>query len=435
MKRIAFVTTIFLSTLAVLLLLWQLRDVVLIFISSLALASAMTGPVNFLMQRGWSRSWAVLTSFVTVLGGITLFLLVTTLPLINEIDPLARNLILEYHRIQDTILRLSGSQPSLATRLPSTEQLAVWWSGGETGGLLRNLMGLTQSIGYWTTQFLLALVISVYWMMDQMRFERLWLSLLSPEHRIRARDTWRKIESDVGSYLRSEFLQFLLSALLLAPGFWLLDIKQPVMLALFVAFAWLLPLIGAAFAVFAALLIGWLSGLDVALVAGLYTTLILLFLEFYIEPRLYKHERYWNVLIVLVMLVLGDALGWVGLLLAPPVAVAIQILINRLLDVEVAVPVTTNPIATTSMTTTPVAPAPDLSLLFARFESLRTQLKDTQLKDNQEEGALRANNLIARLSKLLGEVEKVAASDSISGINHEPESTSNVRMEFAKNHP
>lgn len=405
MKRVAFVTTIALSTLAVLLLFWQLRSVAFVFLFALALAAAMSGPVNFLTQRGWSRSWAVITSFVTFTIGVILFLLLVTLPLLKEIDPLVRNLILEYRRIQETLPSISGSQAGFAARLPSTSQLAAAWVGGNTSQFLQDLLGFTQSIGSLISQIFLGLIMSLYWMLDQLRFERLWLSLLSPENRIRARDTWRKIEHDIGSYLRSEFIQFILSALLLGLGFWLLNVKQPVMLALFGALTWLVPLIGAFFAVVGAALIGWLTGPDVSLAAAIYTIIVLGVLEFYVEPRLYRHERYWNVLILLVMLVLGDTLGLAGLLLAPPVALAIQIVLNQLLDNEPATLAAAPAMPTLSIPVLPgadptITPAPDFSVLLERMEVL-----GNHLKNNEEEDALRTNSLFDRLSHLITEVK------------------------------
>lgn len=431
MKRVAFVTTIVFATVALLFLFWQLQSVVFTFIFSLALAAAMAGPVNFLVQQGWARGWAVVSSFLALLLGLILFLLLVALPLINEIDPLVRNLIVEYHRIQETWLRLTGSQPTLATRLPSTAQLAAWWAGGESGGLLRTLVGATQSLSTVLGQFLLALVISIYWMLDQLRFERLWLSLLPPEGRMRARDSWRQIEHDVGSYLRSEFLQFVLAMALLTVGYGLLGVKQPVLLALFGAIAWLLPLIGPIFAVPAAALIGWLSGLDVAIAAALYTIGVLASLEYYVEPRLYRHERYWNVLVVLVMLILGDALGLVGLLLAPPLAVAIQIVLNRLLAVEVtpAAAVTPAPaMATLPTPTPPTTVAPDLATLQTRLADLRTQLKP-----DDAGGSHRANNLYARLEHLLGEVAAVIAPAPHPERTQPPERTVQHPLGLAEN--
>lgn len=396
MKRVASVTTIVLSTLASLLLLWQLRSVVYVFLFALALAAAMSGPVNFLMQKGWSRSWAVITSFVVFTVGVLLFILLVTWPLLSEIDPLVRNLILEYARIQETMLRLSGSRANLATHLPSTSQLAASWVGDNPSQLIQNLLGITQSIGSILSQFFLGLIMSLYWMLDQLRFERLWLSLLAPENRIRARDTWRKIEHDIGSYLRSEFIQFLLSALLLTAGFWLLNVKQPVLLALFGALTWLVPLIGAFFAVIGAALIGWLTGVDVSVAAAVYTIVVLVGLEFYVEPRLYRHERYWNVLVLLVMLILGDTLGWVGLLVAPPTALAIQIILNQLLDKE---PVTL--VAAPAASSVLVTPTPDFSSLSERMEVL-----DTQLKSNEAGGSLRTNSLFDRLRNLVAKVKE-----------------------------
>ncbi|MCZ7672142.1 MAG: AI-2E family transporter [Chloroflexi bacterium] len=74
---------------------------------------------------------------------------------------------------------------------------------------------------------LVILFLSLYWSLDRVRFERLWLSLLPPEQRARARDIWQTIESDLGSYIRSEVAQSLLAGLLLGLGYWALGSPTP----------------------------------------------------------------------------------------------------------------------------------------------------------------------------------------------------------------
>jgi TolA-binding protein len=125
----------------------------------------------------------------------------------------------------------------------------------------------------------------------------------------------------------------------------------------------------------------------VGVAAVVCTIAVLLLMEFWVERRLYTHERYWGVLVVLVMLALGDALGIFGLLIAPPVAVALQIAINGLLDR----PATTQP--------EPVQ---------QELPQLRARLADLQARVAQMEGepSPRVVNLIERLEKLLADAEK-----------------------------
>src|SRR5690606_33866595 len=97
------------------------------------------------------------------------------------------------------------------------------------------VINVTQNLGAIIGQFLLAMVLSIYWTADQLRFERFWLSLLPVVQRARAREVWHSIEAQVGAYLRSEIAQSVLAGLLLAPGFWVMGIDYPLIWALFIS--------------------------------------------------------------------------------------------------------------------------------------------------------------------------------------------------------
>ena len=49
-----------------------------------------------------------------------------------------------------------------------------------------------------------------------------------------------------------------------------------------------------------------------------------------VEPRFFRRERYSALLIVLFVIAMAGAFGFIGMVLAPPLAVAIQILFEQL---------------------------------------------------------------------------------------------------------
>ena len=77
--------------------------------------------------------------------------------------------------------------------------------------------------------------------------------------------------------------------------------------------------------------VAMLSGPIMAAAAALCTLLVLVILEFIVQPRLVGPRRFSSLLIVLVLMVMASVAGLVGLLVAPPVAAAIQIILQQLL--------------------------------------------------------------------------------------------------------
>ena len=192
--------------------------------------------------------------------------------------------------------------------------------------MLPALLGVTQGIGGALSDAFIILFLSIYWSINQGHFERLWLSLLPSGQRSQARDIWRTIELDLGAYIRSEVVQSLLAALLLGLGYWLLGSPYPALLALIGALAWLIPVVGAPLAMILPLLIGLLTSVQLGLTTALYTLVVLIALQVWVEPRLFR--RKWNnpILTLVILLAMADAFGLLGIILAPPLSAVCQIL-------------------------------------------------------------------------------------------------------------
>ncbi|NTU75884.1 MAG: AI-2E family transporter, partial [Anaerolineaceae bacterium] len=180
-------------------------------------------------------------------------------------------------------------------------------------------------------QFMVVIFLSIYWSLDKVHFERLWLSLLPPQNRRKAREIWSGIEKGVGSYFRSEMIQSLVVGLLLGFGFWLIGIRYPTILAIIGAVAWLIPYIGPLIAIIPVFVIGITVNLATALIASIFTIVILVLMQMFVEPLFFRRKDYSALLTVLVLILLADMFGLIGFLIAPPLAAAIQILLRNLL--------------------------------------------------------------------------------------------------------
>ena len=100
MKRLALLTGVILLTLTMVLVVWQLRDVILMFLLALAIAAALSDPVDVLHSRAWPRALAILVVYVVVFGSLILLVVAITVPLLNELDPLAQAFLIQYTELQ-----------------------------------------------------------------------------------------------------------------------------------------------------------------------------------------------------------------------------------------------------------------------------------------------------------------------------------------------
>jgi hypothetical protein len=103
-------------------------------------------------------------------------------------------------------------------------------------------------------------------------------------------------------------------------------------LALAGGLAWLIPVVGAPLAVILPLLMGMLTSVQLSLFTGLFTLVVLIALEIWVEPRLFRRRWINPILTLVILLAMADAFGLLGVLVAPPLSVVIQILWSRLVS-------------------------------------------------------------------------------------------------------
>ncbi|RPI78171.1 MAG: AI-2E family transporter, partial [Chloroflexi bacterium] len=237
------------------------------------------------------------------------------------------------------------------------------------------------------SQMAIVIVISVYWSMDESHFERLWLSVVSGKNRTRVRDIWRGIEGGVGAYIRSEIGQSFLAAILLGVSYSIIGLPYPALLAVLGALMWLIPWLGAVLAMALPVIFGFAAGPVQGIIAGLVTLVILLALEIIVEPILFNRRRYNSLLVVLMLIALADAMGLIGVLVAPPLAAAVQIFFSNVLSQPEARPF---PASKEKITT-----------IKERLVALHERAEDMDVESPY------VNSMLDRLDKLVAKAEDV----------------------------
>ena len=336
MKRIALLILITLATLATILILWQLRSIVLLFIVSLAVAAAFHDPVKRMRRAKLSRAIAI-----TIAYGVTLLLLLglvlfISLPLTVEVEQLIQDSVARYDQLyqsKSVSAAEAGSaswQADLWTSLPPIDELDSYLPADSSSTMLWSILGLTQGIASTAAQLLLALALSIYWTADEVHFERLWLSLLPPTKRTQIRNLWRTLENNIGAYLRSEVIQSVLVGALLTICFSLMGLNYPFLSATLAAISWFIPLVGGALALICVVVLSLFNSVWLTITAALFTIVVFLIMEYVVEPRIYRRDHYSSILVILTMLIMLYALGLLGLLIAPPIALVIQVIVDEL---------------------------------------------------------------------------------------------------------
>jgi predicted PurR-regulated permease PerM len=334
-KQVVIIGTAVMTTLLALVVLWQFRIVVIYVLISLALAVTVRPIARSGSRRNFVTRLLLILLYLASLGSFGLLIFLVGRLLVGDLQQLAQTISVQSTWMLPAGLEGGLFQQALERWLPTPDKLfeAII---SQRQLMIAAILNFTQGMGGIVSGFIIILFLSIYWSINQNHFERLWLSLLPSEQRTHARDIWRTLERDLGAYIRSEIIQSLLAVLLLGIGYWMFGSPYPALLAVVGAIAWLVPVVGAILAVILPLLMGLLTSAELSLFTVLYTLLVLIALQVWVEPRLFKRRWQNPILTLIILLAMADAFGLLGIMIAPLLSVVCQILWKLLVSERLA---------------------------------------------------------------------------------------------------
>lgn len=398
-KQIVIIATAIMTTLLALVALWQFRIVVLYVLISLLLAATFR-PISQSETRHNLRTRLLLVlQYIVGIAAAGLLLFIIGKFLVGDFQDLAKKLPSENIWTVPAWLQGGVFQQLLERWVPTPDKLFAAITTRQF--VFPTILGITQSVGSVISGVIVIVFLSIYWSINQNHFERLWLSLLPAEMRKRARYVWRTIEHDLGAYSRSELMQSLLAVILLGVGYRLLGSPYPTLLAVTGAIAWLIPVVGAVLAIILPFLLGLFNSLQLSLLTVLYTLLVLLALEVWVEPRLFKLKADNHILTFVILLAMANAFGLVGIIASPPVSVVCQILWTLFVGDRLA----------TDIPTPEEAQPIDLKEQHARLQAAIEQIEGTP-PPNVVSTMERLNGLLEKAEPVLRELQPNETPDA-----------------------
>lgn len=312
--------------------LWLLRDLVLLVITAIVIASAIEPGISFFVRQKIPRFFATLLMYVLVLGSVSAFMYFFLPPIIAEaagflsIIPQYLNTLHLPTSFSDftqasTFLQGSGEGQSLLSSILAFEG-AFSATGSGVFQLLATFFGGIFS-------FLLVIVLSFYFALQETGVDDFLRLVMPAKHEDYAVHLWKRSQKKIGRWMQGQLLLSVIVGVLVYLGLLILGVPYALLLAVFTAVAELIPIFGSLVAgVLAAAIAFSAGGVPLALlVIGLYIV-VNQFEGNLIYPLIVKKVVGVPPLMVIVALIAGGTLvGFLGILLSVPVAaVALEFL-------------------------------------------------------------------------------------------------------------
>jgi predicted PurR-regulated permease PerM len=308
-------------------LLWYLRDIVLVVLSAIVIASAMEPAIRYFMRHGLNRLLSVILIYVLVASIFFGTLLFFIPPILDDAANFLQQLpaTLSSINLSDTthgLLPWSAPSFSSADLLQNISSTITSTTGGVFDTVSAFFGGLTS--------FVLIVVFSIYFSVQETGVDD-FLRIVTPAaNQVYVLNLWKRSQTKIGKWIQGQLVLAALIGILLYLGLVILGVPHPLLLSLIAAVFELIPVFGQFLAAIPAVAVAFANGsvTEALLVAGLYLV-IQQFEAHLIYPVVVKKVVGIPPLLVILSLLIGFKLiGFLGVLLSVPVAGAVQEIVS-----------------------------------------------------------------------------------------------------------
>ncbi len=304
--------------------LWFLRDLVLILLTAIVIASAIEPAIHGLMRRKVSRLLSVILIYLLValvFFGVIFFFIP---PVLDDAAGFLAQLpsalsALDFGAVTGGLL-----PDDIAATLSVADILREISDslGGSTGSAFATLSAFFGGV----TSFILIVVFSFYFSVQETGVDD-FLRVVTPvKEQAYVLHLWKRSQEKIGKWMQGQLVLAVIVGILVYLGLTILGVPNALLLAVLAALFEIIPVFGPILAAIPAIALGLVHGgpAEALLVLGLYV-IVQQFEAHLIYPVVVKKVVGVPPLLVILALIVGYELaGFLGILLSVPIAGAIQ---------------------------------------------------------------------------------------------------------------
>lgn len=297
------------------------RDVFLSVVMAVVISSALDPTVSFLERKRIPR----------IIGTIAIFLLAMLVIalIVYTVVPLA---IFEINQLLGKLSKASGTVFDILQSSQAIESINKSLNGLSNALISGSTSLVDISAGFLGGAFLALSVfmLSFYLTVGRDGVEKFLLAIMPQAYEAQVLTIYSTVRRKIGHWLEGQIFLSLGMGLMVFLGLWLLGVKYSLTLGILAGLLELVPFVGPIFAGSIAVLVA----LGESVTLGIYVLILFIVLQ-QIEgqiliPLVTRYTTSLNPAVVLIsLLVGGETLGFVGLVLAVPVAVFMQEIVEN----------------------------------------------------------------------------------------------------------
>jgi predicted PurR-regulated permease PerM len=310
--------------------LYILKDVVIIFLFAIVIASGISPFANWLDDRGFPRVLGVLALYLIILG-VAVFVLSLVVPYISDdISRLISALPKVVERVSSSLESAQQSSPQYLDFLSEIQNILSGLSS-YLQQASQSVVGLIVSVFGGVFSFVAILIISFYLSVTRKGIQVFLGSVVPEKYEDYVISLWKRTETKVGKWLQGQLLLGLIVGLMCYVGLSLLHVRYALLLSLLIMVLELVPMVGPVVAAIPAVFLAFLQSPAL----GLYVIILYIVVQqlenYILVPIILGRTLNLNPVVIILAILVGDRLAGIpGMILAVPIS---TILVEMLDDV------------------------------------------------------------------------------------------------------
>lgn len=303
--------------------LYILKDVLIIFLFALIIASAISPFANWLDEKRFPRLLGVLLLYLVVLA-LVVGVLSLIIPYVSQdISQLTSALPQFVAKVSTSLEKVQQGSPQYLDFLSEIQNILQGFSDYLQQSS-QSIIGLVVSIFGGVMSAIAILIISFYLSVTKKGIESFLGSIVPEKYEDYAIDLWKRAEFKVGLWFQGQLLLGLIMGLLVYVGLSLMGIKFALILGFLAAILEIVPIVGPVLAAIPAIFIAFLLSPVLGLWVLAFYVIVQQLENHLLVPVVLGKTVGLNPVIVIIALLIGQQLAGIpGMILSVPVATII----------------------------------------------------------------------------------------------------------------
>ncbi|MDP3697703.1 MAG: AI-2E family transporter [Candidatus Taylorbacteria bacterium] len=303
--------------------LYILKDVIIIFLFAIIIASAMTPFANWLDSKGFPRLLGVLILYLALFG-IIIFVLSLVVPYIaDEISQLSTTLPKVVERVSTSLENVQQGSPQYFDFVSEVQNILDTFSIYLQQSS-QSVISIVVSVFGGVMSFVAVVIIAFYLSVMKRGIESFIESVMPASHEAYIMDLWKRSEMKVGRWIQGQLLLALIVGLTVYIGLSLMGIKYALVLGILAMMFEIVPIVGPVLAAIPAVFLAFLQDPGLGLWVLVFYIVMQQLENHLLVPVVLGKTTGLNPVVVIMALLIGNQMAGIpGMILSVPIATVI----------------------------------------------------------------------------------------------------------------